>query len=98
MNGMTEYAAVRNAAIDAENNKAPNCQGMIESVIDATRGIAAPQAGLLGCALVSAAGLLAYGIHALCGLAKEGHPVEFSVGPARFAANQATLGGTCLPQ
>lgn len=98
MNGMTEYAAVRSAAIDAENNKAPNCQGMIESVIDATRGITAPQAGLLGCALVSAAGLLAYGIHALCGLAKEGHPVEFSAGPARFAATQATLGETCLPQ
>ncbi|MFR7671496.1 MAG: hypothetical protein ACLU0O_13175 [Collinsella sp.] len=51
-----ERTATSYAAIDAMGNKASDCQGMLKSLVDATNGITGPQAGLLGCLVVSIAG------------------------------------------
>ena len=48
--------AISDVTIDAVNEKAINCQGMLKSLVDATNGITEPQAGLLGCLVVSIAG------------------------------------------
>ena len=85
--------AISDVAIDAVNEKAINCQGMFKSLVDATNGITGPQAGLLGCLVISVAGVAGYGIYALCDLVKSGHPVELTSGGVRFAANTAALGG-----
>ena len=83
--------AISDAAIDAANEKAINCQGMFKSLVDVTSGITGPQAGLLGCLVVSIAGVAGYGIYALCDLVKSGHSVELTSGGVRFAANAAAL-------
>lgn len=83
--------AISDVAIDAVNEKAINCQGMFKSLVDATNGITGPQAGLLGCLVVSIAGVAGYGIYAVCDLVKSGHPVEFTSGGAHFAANTTAL-------
>lgn len=85
--------AISDVAIDAVNEKAINCQGVFKSLVDATNGITGPQAGLLGCLVVSIAGVAGYGIYVLCDLVKSGHPVELTSGGVRFAANTAALGG-----
>lgn len=92
MNDVMERAATRCAVIDAVGNKASDCQGMLKSFVDATSGITGPQAGLLGCLVVSIAGMVGYGIYALCDLVKSGHPVELTSGGVRFAANMEALG------
>ena len=92
MNDVMERTATSYAAIDAAGNKASDCRGMLKSLVDATNGITEPQAGLLGCFVVSIAGVAGYGIYALCDLVKSGHPVELTFGGARFAANTAALG------
>ena len=92
MNDVMERAATSYAVIDAVGNKAGDCQGMLKSLVDATNGVTEPQAGLLGCLVVSIAGVAGYGIYALCDLVKSGHPVEFPFGGVRFAANTAALG------
>lgn len=83
--------AISDATIDAVNERAINCQGAFKSFVDATNGITGPQAGLLGCLVVSIAGVAGYGIYALCDLVKSGHPVELTSGEVRFAANTAAL-------
>lgn len=83
--------AINDAAIEVMNEKAINCQGMFKSLVDVTSGITGPQAGLLVCLVVSIAGVAGYGIYAVCDLVKSGHPVEFTSGGARFAANTAAL-------
>lgn len=83
--------AISDATIDAVNERAINCQGAFKSLVDATNGITGPQAGLLGCLVVSIAGVAGYGIYALCDLVKSGHPVELTSGEMRFAANTAAL-------
>lgn len=92
MNDVMERTATGCAVIDAAGNKASDCRGMLESLVDATNGIAGPQAGLLGCLVISVAGVAGYGIYALCDLVKSGHPVELTSGGVRFAANTAALG------
>lgn len=84
--------AISDATIGAVNEKAINCQGMFKSLVDATSGITGPQAGLLGCLVISVAGVAGYGIYALCDLVKSGHPIELTSGGVRFAANTAALG------
>ena len=84
--------AISDVTIDAMNEKAINCQGVFKSLVDATNCIAGPQAGLLGCLVISVAGVAGYGIYALCDLVKSGHPVELTSGGVRFAANTAALG------
>ncbi len=83
--------AISDAMIDAVNEKAINCQGALKSLVDATNGITGPQAGLLGCLVVSIAGVAGYGIYALCDLVKSGHPIELTSGGVRFAANTTAL-------
>lgn len=92
MNDVMERTATRCAVIDAVGNKASDCQGMLKSFVDATSGITGPQAGLLGCLVVSIAGVVGYGIYALCDLVKSGHPGELTSGGVRFAANMEALG------
>lgn len=94
MNDVMERTATSYAVIDAVGNKACDCQGMLRSLVDATSGITWPQAGILGCLVVSVAGVTGYGIYALCDLVKSGHPVELTSGRVRFAANTAALGET----
>lgn len=84
--------AISDATIGAVNEKAINCQGMLKSLVDATNGITWPQAGLVGCLVVSIAGVAGYGIYALCDLAKSGYSVELTSGGVRFAANMEALG------
>ena len=84
--------AISDVSIDAMNEKAINCQSVFKSLVDAMNGITGPQAGLLGCLVVSVAGVAGYGIYALCDLVKSGHPVELTSGGVRFAANTAALG------
>lgn len=84
--------AISDVTIDAMNEKVINCQGVFKSLVDATNGITGPQAGLLGCLVVSIARVAGYGIYALCDLIKSGHPVELTSGGVRFAANTAALG------
>ena len=83
--------AISDATIDTVNEKAINCQGVFKSLVDATSDITGPQAGLLGCLVVSIAGVAGYGIYALCDLVKSGHPVELTSGGVSFAANTAAL-------
>lgn len=83
--------AMSDATIDAVNEKAINCQGALKSLVDATSGITRPQAGLLGCLVVSIAGVARYGIYAICDLVKSGHPVELASGGVRFATNTEAL-------
>lgn len=64
---------------------------MLKSFVDATSGITGPQAGLLGCLVVSIAGVAGYGIYALCDLVKSGHSIELTSGGVRFAANMEAL-------
>lgn len=84
--------AISDATIDAVNKKAIICQSALKSLVDATSGITEPQAGLLGCLIVSIAGVAGYGIYALCDLVKSGHPIELTSGGVRFAANTPALG------
>lgn len=84
--------AISDATIEAVNEKAINCRDMFKPLVDATNGITGPQAVLLGCLIVSIAGVAGYGIYALCDLVKSGHPVELTSGGVRFAANTAALG------
>ena len=84
--------AISDATIDAVNERAINCQGAFKSLVDATNGITGPQAGLLGCLVVSIAGVAGYGIYALCDLVKSGHSIELTSGGVRFAANMEALG------
>ena len=63
MNDVMERTATSYAAIDAVDNKASDCRGMLKSLVDATNGITGPQAGLLGCLVVSIAGVAGYGIY-----------------------------------
>ena len=56
MNDVMERTATSYAVIDAVDNKASDCRGMLKSLVDATNGITGPQAGLLGCLVVSIAG------------------------------------------
>lgn len=84
--------AISDATIDTVSERAINCQGVFKSLVDATKGITGPQAGLLGCFVVSIAGVAGYGIYALCDLVKSGHPVELTYGGVRFAADTAALG------
>ncbi len=56
MNDVMERSATSYAVIDAVDNKASDCRGMLKSLVDATNGITGPQAGLLGCLVVSIAG------------------------------------------
>lgn len=97
MNDAMEYVATGGATTDAADVKAANCRGMFKTFVDVTSGISAPQAGFFGCLIVSAAGLMGYGIYALCDLAKSGHPVELTAGKVRFAANSAMLNKAELP-
>ena len=83
--------AISDVTIDTVNEKAINCRGVFKSLVDATNGITGPQAGLLGCLVISVAGVAGYGIYALCDLVKSGHPVELTSGGVRFAANTAAL-------
>ena len=83
--------AIGDATIGAVNEKAINCQGMFKSLVDVTNGITGPQAGLLGCLVVSVAGVAGYGIYALCDLVKSGHPVELTSGGVHFSVNTAAL-------
>ena len=83
--------AINDATIDAVNERAINCKGVLKSLVDATNGITGPQAGLLGCLVVSIAGVAGYGIYAFCDLVKSGHPVELTSVGVRFAANTAAL-------
>lgn len=92
MNDVMERTTTSYAVIDAVDNKVSDCRGMLKSFIDATNGITGPQAGFLGCLVVSVAGVAGYGIYALCDLVKSGHPVELTSGGVRFAANTAALG------
>lgn len=92
MNDVIERTATSYAAIDAVGNKASDYRGMLKSLVDATNGITEPQAGLLGCFVVSIAGVVGYGIYALCDLVKSGHSIELTSGGVRFAANMAALG------
>ena len=92
MSNEMDRTATSGAMIEAESSNAINYQGMIKSLVDATSGITGSQAGLLGCLVVSIAGVAGYGIYALCDLVKSGHPVEFTFGGVRFAANTAALG------
>lgn len=92
MSNEMDRTAISGAMIEAESSNAINYQGMIKSLVDATSGITGPQAGLLGCLVVSVAGVAGYGIYALCDLVKSGHPVELTSGGLRFAANTAALG------
>ena len=92
MNDVMERTATSYAVIDAVDNKASDCRGMFKSLVDATSGITGPQAGLLGCLVVSIAGVAGCGIYALCDLVKSGHPVELTSGGVRFAANTAAPG------
>lgn len=94
MSNEMECTATNYAVIDAVGNKASDCQGVLKSLVDVTNGITGPQAGLLGCLVVSVAGVAGYGIYALCDLIKSGHPVEFTSGGVRFVANTAALGET----
>ena len=91
MNDVIERTATSYAVIDAVGNKASDCQGMFKSLVDAMSGITGPQAGLLGCLLISVAGVAGYGIYALCALVESGPPVELTSGGERFAANTAAL-------
>lgn len=75
--------AISDVTIDAMNEKAINCQGVFKSLVDATNGITEPQAGLLGCFVVSIAGVAGYGIYALCDLVKSGHSIELTSGGVR---------------
>ena len=92
MSNEMAHTAMSGAVIEASSSKATNYQGMFKSLVDATSGISGPQAGLLGCLVVSIAGVAGYGIYALCDLVKSGHPVELTSGGVRFAANAETLG------
>lgn len=92
MNDAMERTATSYTVIDAVGNKASDCQGMFKSFVDATNGITGPQAGLLGCLVVSVAGVAGYGIYALCELVKSGHSIELTSGGVRFAANMEALG------
>lgn len=92
MNNVMERTATSYAVIDAAGNKASDCRGMLKSLVDATNGITEPQAGLLGCFVVSIAGVAGYGIYALCDLVKSGHSIELTSGGVRFAANTPVLG------
>lgn len=92
MNDVMERTATSYAVIDAVDNKASDCRGMLKSLVDATNGLTWPQAGLLGCLVVSVARVAGYGIYALCDLVKSGHPVELTSGRVRFAANTEALG------
>lgn len=94
MNDVMERTATSCAVIDAVGNKASDCQGMLRFLVDATNGITGLQAGLLGCLVVSVAGVAGYGICAVCDLVKSGHPVELTSGRVRFAANTAALSET----
>jgi hypothetical protein len=62
----------------------------LSKLIDATSGITGPQAVLLSSGFLAVAGLIGYGIHEICGLAKSRVPVDFSLGNIRFAANSPT--------
>lgn len=84
--------AISDATIGGVNEKAINCQGMFKSLVDATSGITGPQAGFLGCLVVSIAGVAGYGIYALCDLVKSGYSIELTSGGVRFAANREALG------
>ena len=68
MNEVVERTATSYAVIDAVGNKSSDCRGMLRSLVDATSGITGPQAGLLGCFVVSVAGVAGYEIYALCDL------------------------------
>lgn len=92
MSNEMDRTAISGTMIEAASSNAINHQGMFRSLVDATSGITGPQAGLLGCLVVSIAGVAGYGIYALCDLVKSGHPVELTSGGARFAANTAALG------
>ena len=92
MNDVMERTATSYAANDAGDNNASDCKGKLKSRVEAKNGITGPQAGLLGCLVVSIAGVAGYGIYALCDLVKSGHPVELTSGGVRFAANTAALG------
>lgn len=98
MEEATEHAAMCGTPMDAGKIRTTNCQGIFNLFINRTSGITAPQAGLLGCLVVSATGLLGYGIYSFCGLVKSGRPVELTVGGMYFSANTAmTDEPTCLP-
>lgn len=92
MNDVMERTATSYAVNDAVGNKASDCQGVFKSLVDATSGITEPQVGLLGCLVVSIAGVAGYGIYALCDLVKSGHPVELTFGGVRVAANTPAPG------
>lgn len=83
--------AISDATIDAVNEKVINCRSAFKSLVDATSGITGVQAGLLGCLVVSIAGVAGYGIYAICDLVKSGHPIELISGGVRFAANTEAL-------
>lgn len=91
MNNVMERTATGYAVIDAAGNKASDCRGMLKSLVDAMNGITGPQTGLLGCLVVSIAGVAGYGIYAICDLIKSGHPIELTFGGVRFAANTEAL-------
>lgn len=88
---MKETIAISDATIGAVKEKAITCQDMFKSLVETTSGITGPQAGLLGCLVVSIAGVAGYGIYALCDLVKSEHPVELTSGGVRFAANTEAL-------
>lgn len=91
MSNEMDRTAISGAMIEAVSSNAINHQGMIKSLVEATSGITGPQACLLGCLVVSIAGVAGYGIYAVCDLVKSGNPVELTSGGARFAENTAAL-------
>ena len=84
--------AIGDATIGAVNEKAINCQGMFKSLVDATSGITGPQAGLLGCLVVSIAGVAGYGNMPFATWSNLTPPSSSPQGRVRFAANTEALG------
>lgn len=97
MNETMECAAMCSTPMDAAKIRTTNCQDLFKLFVDETSGITAPQAGLLGCLVVSVTGLLGYGMHSFCDLVKSGRPVELAVGGMRFSANSTMSDEVNLP-
>ena len=90
--GTMKLTVISDAVIDAVNEEVINFKSVFKSLVDATSGITGPQAGFLGCLVVSMAGVAGYGIYALCDLVKSGYPIELTTGGTHFVVNSATSG------
>ena len=77
-----EGQIIESIAVESLPREIPSA---IEAIVDATRNLSSPQAAVIIAGVVLAAGLIGYGIHALCDLVKSGCAVELSQGDRRLA-------------